>query len=780
MNLTHEQVSAISASSDKLTIQACAGSGKTLVLVERYLKHVLEEGISPEKILAITFTRKAASEMKRRIVKTLFEKGEDNLARLAQISPISTAHSFCERLLREHPFDARIDPDFDVLDELRAEMLLRSCAKAALHALSQSSKEVRFLVWKLASQREWQETFDDAGVLLDWIMQVVKKNRENGLTAETLESLAQNQNEIHQANSEIIKQFLLHRFENWEFDFSIDEALSDTHKLKELLHKTNIPYSPNMLSAEELNELETITQGLCHVSALCWRILLEEFEKRNVLDFSELEVRAFQLLSNHTEALIDKYEHIMVDEAQDLNPLQHKILQMLPAKSTLFVGDPQQSIYGFRGADRNVFMQWVHQHEKRNLQINWRSSANIVSYVETIFLPLWKQEYLVMKTPSVKNSTRDDPFETQTPDDGSVELWLMQKSTPDVSAGILELKKQGVSYRDIAILANTSSEIDAIAKGLHSAGIPLCVLQTGKHYFLRTEIYDVGSALRSLANPHDTLALLSLLRSPIVGLTLDSVLKIAFQSQDEQKSAWETVSQKDFQLDEPDNNILKNFLDWFIPLSKKADYEPAWRLISDIYTHSYLDARFTKLHDFEALIANARRLLSIAATHHEFNAIEFARWLESLQHFRAPYYDAPTLSEEADAVKLLTIHKAKGLEWDNVIVFADDKRRRKQNKLLVNRYSGLPLLNLGKNKKTPAFIIEEHDHTQTEDSERVRLLYVALTRAKKRLCIATSGTGDGHWSKLIRQANRSFPANKIKIRDLTTPQEQPSRQRLRV
>lgn len=780
MNLTHEQESAISASYDKLTIQACAGSGKTLVLVERYLKHILEEGVSPEKILAITFTRKAASEMKRRIVKTLFEKGEDNLARIAQISPISTAHSFCERLLREHPFDACIDPDFDVLDELRAEMLLRSCAKNALHALSQSSEEVKFLVWKLASQREWQETSDDAGLLLDWIMQVVKKNRENGLNVDALEALAQNKNEIHQANSEVIKQFLIHRFENWDFEFSIDDALSDTHKLKELLRKTSIPYSPDMLSTEELNELETITQGLCYASALCWRILLEEFEKRNVLDFSELEVKAFQLLTNHPDALIDKYEHIMVDEAQDLNPLQHKILQMLPAKTTLFVGDPQQSIYGFRGADRNVFMHWVQQHEKRNLQINWRSSGNIVSYVETIFLPFWKQEYLVMKTPFVRTPSSDDPFESQTPDDGSVELWLIQKSMPDVSAGILELKKQGVSYRDIAILANTSREIDTIAKGLHSAGIPLCVLQTGKHYFLRAEIYDVGSALRSLANPHDTLALLSLLRSPIVGLTLDTVLKIAFQSQDEQKSAWEIISKEDFQIDESDKNILKNFLNWFIPLSKKADYEPAWRLISDIYTHSYLDARFTKIHDFEALIANARRLLSISATHHDFNAIEFARWLESLQHFRAPYYDAPTLSEEADAVKLLTIHKAKGLEWDNVIVIADDKRSKRQNKLLVNRASGLPLINLEKNKKTPAFIIEEHNHTQTEDSERVRLLYVALTRAKKRLCIATSGTGDGPWAKLIRQANRNFPAEKMKIRDLTIQQEQPLEERLRV
>src|SRR5438105_3964777 len=191
MILIEEQVAAINADGHRLTITAGAGAGKTGVLVERYLRHILDQNGNPEQILAITFTRKAAADMKKRIVARLREAGKEEEARRAQVGPISTIHGYCERLLREYPFDAGVDPKFEVLSENQSGEFVRNAARQALSSPTTLEECERALIHALGGERNYHVSAEDvSSMLLHWIGATLDKFRTAGSSADILDGLS--------------------------------------------------------------------------------------------------------------------------------------------------------------------------------------------------------------------------------------------------------------------------------------------------------------------------------------------------------------------------------------------------------------------------------------------------------------------------------------------------------------------------------------------------------------------------------------------------------------
>ncbi|MGI8923792.1 MAG: UvrD-helicase domain-containing protein [Fimbriimonadales bacterium] len=734
MTLSDEQLRAICVDAPQVTIRAGAGAGKTGVLTERYLRHVVEQGASPDNILAITFTKKAAAEMKRRIVKRLRAEGLNEAARQAQVGPISTVHGYCERLLREYPFDAGLDPKFQVLSDVSAEHLVASCAKRVL-AEGGAENEIAILSHLVGQRRHGAYTRDISLILVEWIAKVLDEYRTAGKKVEDLELLAASPDKVTEAWRAYEEACACEDLgesppPGWRKEKSL---LKEFKKRPAWLASIRHDAALDRKCAE-------LTGGLASLTARTWRMLCGEFGRRQELDFAELETRACAMLEEKPESIAGKYRWLIVDEAQDLNPVQYRILRATPAEHYLWVGDPQQSIYGFRGATRDLFLQTMEKSKCCDLTTNWRSTEKVMTAVDQVFRGLWP-DILIRMTPG-RSEIEEAP---------AVELWKVgDNPEADVANGVFRLvDSERVRPGQITILVRTANATDSLVRDLRSHGLKVAS-GVGKNYFLRTEIRDLGSTLLALAYPDDNLILLSLLRSPLVGVPLEICVSLALKASESSNSVWDLIRTSD---------EFSEFVGWFQPLSERSCRLRAWEVLAEIFAATNLDARFAMMPSKEQLIANGRKLLSLAMERRELGPWEFGEWIGAQGRIRGNTGDAETLSGEDDAIRISTIHKAKGLEWDVVVVQAESPRRTNRNDLVVVPASGI--LGIGSGGFRPlALEAARERRVRREDEEARRLLYVAMTRTRERLCVVVSrGKRPGdHWHPVITAALDKDPS----------------------
>ncbi len=772
-HLIEEQRLAISADGQKLIIHAGAGAGKTSVLVQRYLRHVTEHQASPEEILAITFTRKAAAEMRARIVRALREQGLLKEARLAQVGPISTVDGFCDRLLRENPVEAGVDSQFDVLSQDQGTTLMQECILFAIGKAPTLSPYARQFIAR-CGKREWrgQGRAEERGVSL--VQRLISKLRTAGVAPHDIKPYAGNPEQLASAWSKTLDEFVERLLggpppPEWQTNPELlRRAFRDAKRPRPSWLSLSHDPQNDRTSAE-------LTSGLIEIVVVAWEKFLEELQARRVMDFAEMEIRAIKLLENHPEVLQGKYRFLLVDEAQDLNPLQYRLLRSLPIDHVLFVGDPQQSIYRFRGADVRNFVKEMQNTPRYELQTNWRSTRRILDVVERIFRPRWGENLVRMTTPSEHTEAQDepeDPFgEVSLKAGDPVEIWhLPPKSSEFIAQGIHSLIQEGVSPGEITILVRRHQEVDAIARGLLSLKIPFSPLDVGRNYFLRTEIYDLASAIRALCNPHDDLALLSTLRSPLVGISLDGICRLRLSAMERGISVWQLLSEPSpngglLPLSEGDEEALSGFLRWFRTMSAYASQMSAWEVLSEILVQTQLDARLSFLPHSRQLIANARKLLEVAGERKDLSPMAFAEWIDRQQRLRGDFNDAPIFSDQAEAVRIATVHNAKGLEWDVVVVLVRSPIQRNYEEVLLDPESNLPVFS-PKKEACLFWRIVCAQEQQNEKEEELRLLYVAMTRAKKRLCLAVlSGTHSDYWHSIIVPSLLDRPLPDLRVRD---------------
>ncbi len=727
--LSPEQQQVVNAQHGRFVVTAAAGAGKTYVLVERYLRHVVEEGLRPDQILTITFTKKAAAVMKGRIVKALREQGLMDHAQIAETGPIQTIHSFCERLLRENSLEAGLDPGFGILTEAQSSRLVAECVREALASDLEDAPQAETLIAFLAGKRQAYGGNKSPYSLLEGAVEDVLQE---------LRSSTRTQLEIaqwHASPSELERC--------WEdrmvaaLPEDVQAALADVEAdwLQERISDASKATGKRVPSwARARQEPEAEREALHHVCGLvqlacsAWWRLQREMDRLQALDFTELEARAVRLLSQSAatrERMRQEYRVAMVDEAQDVNPIQFQLLGLLDIEREMLVGDAQQSIYGFRQADVRTFRERSASLETLRLSKNYRSDEGILSFVDLLFGQLWSGDYVRMNKPA-----GFDLDNVVSIDCSGVELWKQPAQDKYATADfIAELLAEGAVKKDVAVLVRDSSYAVELKKRLDDLSIDCKIAGGSEKFYTRLEVRDLANALRAVADPYDDFSLLACLRSPMAGLTLDSIVLLG-----KEPNVAERLASFEPPVEE-DVDRLRQFLKWFEPLRKLADRLSAWEVLGEIFARSDYLAALARRPDAEQLLANVRKLLSLAAQEPELGPIEYSDRIREIQELRHKEGDAPAGAEDADVVTIMTIHKSKGLEFPIVVVPQTDRRlAQKPKELTVEPRLGLVATRFGKAPCMMHRWLSELKR-EREEAEELRVLYVALTRAEKRLCI---------------------------------------------
>jgi ATP-dependent exoDNAse (exonuclease V) beta subunit len=734
---TEEQTKAIHSDSSRFIVSASAGSGKTFVLTKRYLRHVLEHGIPPDAILTITFTRKAAAEMKRRIVNQLRELGRLDDAQVAETGPIQTIHSFCERLLRENAIEAAVDPEFEVLADSLSVRLAIECTREAI-ALS-DHHAVEPLLHSLAGKGQTPHQQLEAAV-----DRTFKKLRSAGLSFAELE---------YHHDTGIAMQVFWDRFVVDHLPAVIQAEISEhegpmSQWLASAFKRHRLPV-PEWVPKKDDTDKEAIYRdqslGLVQLALRAWQLYEGRLRAHQALDFTSLELRAVKLLGSSDSVgarLKSQYRAVLVDEAQDLNPLQYRLLEGLDPAFRMLVGDAQQSIYSFREADVRLFQEAERTQERLNLTRNHRSDANVLRFVDHVFASVWRDGYRPMTEPVAFDLDSDAP-----PENDAVEAWRQRGNDAAATAGyVAELISEGANPGAIALLVTSGHYAMTLLAALKKLEIPARIIGGSERFFARLEIRDVANALRAVATPKDDFAVLACLRSPMVGLSLDSIVRLA-----QQKGVAHAITEFDPE-NADDAQKLARFAAWFHPLREYADRLAAWEVIAKLLAETpYLEA-LAATERADQAIANVRKLQMLATQEPELGPMEYAERIREIQEIRHKEGDAPAGSETADEVQILTVHKAKGLEFD-IVVLAQTQTTmiRRAEPILIDTHHGMVSAKFDRSAGSLVHRILLSEVRKKELDEEWREIYVAMTRARRKLCIVSTvgGRNTNSWSKQL-------------------------------
>ena len=408
MELSREQSAAVLRSGQDVCSVAGPGSGKTRVLVERFA-YLVEQGAEAASILAITFTDKAATEIKARLVERF--RGDPVRRRAVESAPVSTIHGFCRGLLAEHAIAAGLDPAFTVLDARQAEALQVASMEAVLDRLAARRRE------EFAALAE---TWSGADEMAANLRGVYESLRMGGGARAALGELprfdvAAALDELYQAVSEMLaasppgtSEPQRRRLDNGRQWLGRRDAVAplewlDRFSLDAKGLKPGHPIADGIGRARALREAAVravVGEMAAGPRALARQALLD-FEdeyalgkrQRGVLDFADLEEKALALLENDAAigaATAERYAAILMDELQDTNPVQWRILDRVRRPGRFFaVGDVNQSIYGFRHAAPEQFVAYQESVARAGgvldrLEDNYRSRAGILAAVEAI------------------------------------------------------------------------------------------------------------------------------------------------------------------------------------------------------------------------------------------------------------------------------------------------------------------------------------------------------------------------------------------------------------
>jgi ATP-dependent exoDNAse (exonuclease V) beta subunit len=317
-----------------------------------------------------------------------------------------------------------------------------------------------------------------------------------------------------------------------------------------------------------------------------------------------------------------------------------------------------------------------------------------------------------------------------------IELWEQQDKDVIATAALLQqmLDEHHVKLSDVAILVRDSMFAHEIKSALDAAQIPCRITGGTERFYARLEIRDLANTLRALGDPFDDFAMLAMLRSPVVGLSLDAISLLALN-----RPVVEALPTFESPVEE-DGPQLKRFLEWFTPLRSFADRLSAWEVLSELFAVSDYLPSLARRYGSAQLLANVRKLLRLAAEEPELGPLEYAERIREIQRLKHREGDAPAEDEKAELITIMTIHKAKGLEWPVVIVPQMHKAIGKRtNEVEVDPRLRMAVTKFGKRPSVFYTWLAEQRNAR-EHEEELRLLYVAFTRAKERLCVVTHGS----------------------------------------
>ena len=817
---TPHQEEAIHSPNEAIVVTAGAGSGKTRTLVGRYLA-LLESGLPLRSIVAITFTDKAAREMRTRIrsaVETWLEQCDEptQRARWEQAfaaldgARIGTIHSLCAEILRAHPAEAEVDPDFEVLDENQAALLKARAVESALawattdpataclfehlteHQLRQA---LAILLEKRLDATAAFNALDDdplrrwADALTTWFRQRLVDPAWTG----PLDKLAHLQAHRPDDKLEVARQEVLARWTEaraaldsraWDALFAallaLRKAISTSGR------KNNWPADDLAAAREAMKNLrayfdaslapllkkipcswaldERCAAILPHLRRLFDHTLAEYNrlkDERRALDFDDLEARALALLTANDEVRARwqaDVRAVLVDEFQDTNSRQQQLVYTLAAfhKSQItnpnflfIVGDAKQSIYRFRGADVTVFRRVqadVAAVGGQTVLLNrtFRAHKALTELLQSLLAPILGEEedperpYVVPFTPLEAHYER--PRSAVQPPYLELHLGLGENAEEGRAAAAIALARRlrrlherGIEWGEMALLFRASTGFPPYEDALEQAGIPF-VTVAGRGFYDRPEVRDLLNALAALTDPTDDLVLAGLLRSPAFALSDAALYLLRWGSDGKRRSLWDALHGSLDCLDTADADRARRAREVIAELHALAGRITVGNLLG-----RFLDATHYRAALYLAgghrLSRNVDKLLADAHRSGLVSVGEFLEYVQSLRDVAAREGEAPI--EAGGAVQLMTVHKAKGLEFPVVIIADASHTGPSRSPFLLTAPDLGVLLGLREEKTLPAvYRLAQLRDADQEEAESRRLLYVAATRAQDKLLIS--------------------------------------------
>ena len=605
-NLNDKQQEAVEYMAGPLLILAGAGSGKTRVLTYKIAYLLEKEIVKPWQILAITFTNKAAKEMKERIEALVGQVSNDMW--------LGTFHSVCVRILKREIELLGYTRDFNIFDEIDKEKVIKEVMK--------------------------------------------KLNIDEKV-------------------------------------YPVGLIKSEISKAKEAM-KDEVAYQKDAMGDFRKEEIAKV-----------YNMYQETLKKNNSIDFDDIIMLTVQLFLENPDRLLyyqNKFNYILVDEYQDTNKSQFLLISMLSSATgnICVVGDESQSIYGFRGADISNILNFEQEFPNAKivkLEENYRSTQNILNAANEV----------------IKNnkSKIDKQLWTQNEEGDKIEYKTLNNEYEEVEYVVDEIddicRKEHENYSNFAVLFRTNAQARVLEEVFMKAGTPYKLIG-GIKFYARKEIKDIISYLKLIQNTNDNIALKRIINEPKRGIGNTALDKLDALSSEKGMSIFEFIQDSNNLVGFRSAGNIMSFRDMINDLIKEKDKIKVSELIKKTLKDSgyedMLNSEGTK--ETEIRFDNLMEFIGVAIEFENENAENsLGDFLDSI----ALVSDVDNLDESTDAVTLMTMHSAKGLEFDNVF--------------LVGMEEGL----------FPSKRSIEED-AQTEEERR--LCYVAITRAKKHLFITNT------------------------------------------
>lgn len=787
-------------------ISSPAGSGKTEKLARRYIA-LLKDGVDIERILAITFTDKASAEMKERILRILKDDDNKLFKRVIGKMPlmrVSTIHSFCGNILRRFSFEAGVDPNYRIEDPIDADIAWEEIFDDVL----MDSGDNGGLLLRLLGERGFR-----GRQYLRSVMMYLFNKRPFSLEADVQPSHHPIQlNELLQWHG---AKDCIEGYERILCEGRLDEVQA----IKDLFLTNN--GEPRIKKPKEVSRIDNYTQWAERMYEL-WRTknmedainrsrdLIQLFRRcilryrgmkreKGFLDYSDLEYITYKVLTEEPEwanilyAFDEKTDHILVDEFQDTNDFQWAIIDKLTEewrsglgakrekgiKPTIFlVGDAKQSIYLFRGANVEVFhkaktrlREWLgDEFYYEEVKENFRSLPAIIDFTNHVFrkvmspeedAPLWKTRY-----------SHFNPCRGDIPDSGRGRVELIihdneyenmveakEREAEILSKRILsivgkmeifdrrESMRRRCRFDDITVLLRKRTHLKRYEDALRRYGIPFVTVK-GIGFYQEPEIAILRALIYFLSNPADDYSLYILLRSPFFMVDEGSIIRLVSNKGDSLFAKLRNANHLSKGLEMASGHLQEwQSMTSQIPVSELIEHAlvrtGAWRYFYEPQRRANIK-KFIRI--IEGLEASGKSLIKI-------------RDLLERTYYKDEEPKANVNTEGMDAVRIITIHSAKGLEFPIVFVVGleEEFKTRLEDNLIYEKDGRLYFKSITESSIRWAdedFIT----HREKELEEEKRLLYVAMTRAEDALFLL------GRWNDSGKRSFLGFVRDAINLR----------------
>ena len=538
----------------------------------------------------------------------------------------------------------------------------------------------------------------------------------------------------------------------------------------------------------------------------------ERKRQENAFEFADISHYTIEILENFPqvrEAYQERFHEVMVDEYQDTNHIQERMLELLSNGHNRFmVGDIKQSIYRFRQADPQIFNEKFQRYAQNPqegklilLKENFRSSSEVLSATNDVFARLMDQEVGEINYDSMHQLVFANTKLTPNPDNKAEFLFYDKgdsgqekeesdedtKLTGEMRLVIKEILKlhqeKGVAFKEIALLTSSRSRNDQILLALSEYGIPVKTDGEQNNYLQSLEVQVMLDTLRVIHNPLQDYALVALMKSPMFSFDEDELARLSLQKAEDkvQENLYEKLVNAQRQVTDQKELIhkdlaekLNQFMDildsWRLHAKTHSLYDLIWKIYNDRFYYDYVGA----LPNGPARQANLYALALRADQFEKSNFKGLSRFIRMIDQVLEAQHDLASVAvaPPKDAVELMTIHKSKGLEFPYVFILNMDQDFNKQDSMsdvILSRQNGLGVKYIAKVEtgaveahypKILKLSIPSLTYTQNEEelqlasySEQMRLLYVAMTRAEKKLYLVGKGSREKLEAKEYPAAN---------------------------